>query len=144
MKSELLKPCAHCGHDAEHLIMDGWDRIGCKLCGTLGGRYRSKERAIKFWNTRTGETAPTMSEEELLNMMPPEKCEEYPKYPCAGSMALGHNQARQEIARALSGKIAKPRKVEREKILSIILLLHNKGVTDGDIADLIMKEIGDE
>lgn len=58
MKSELLKPCAHCGRDAEHLIMDGWDRIGCKLCGTLGGRCGSKEKAIKAWNTRTGELIP--------------------------------------------------------------------------------------
>lgn len=110
---------------------------------------------------------PCYGEDELLKMMPPEKKEG--KHDChnndnscwcyecddAGNKEdfthnRPYNQARKEIARALSGKLQKPRKVGRAKILDIITKAYYVDAQNTveeyfeRLADLIMKEIGDE
>lgn len=125
---KLLKPCPFC--ESEGLIVKSSDtgstdptyfNIICtshlQCCRIYG---KTKEEAIQSWNTRTGETAPTMSEEKILKMMPPEKDESKSRNPVDVTFEVAYNHARKEIARALSGKLSKQPCYGEEELLKMM------------------------
>lgn len=57
---ETLKPCPFCGSASTIELGNPYAedfRFQCTDCKTVSGRYRTREEAIKAWNTRATESA---------------------------------------------------------------------------------------
>jgi hypothetical protein len=108
-------------------------------------------KPVEDWHKLAhSELAPTLSEEELLKMMPPaEGCTRDCDLTIGESCACAKNveeRERKKIARALANKLQKPRKVGRAKILDIITKAYYVDAQNTveeyfeRLADLIMHE----
>lgn len=70
MSAQELKPCAHCGGNAEVRWYDGFPSVSCKQCGVNTGLYLTEVEgdAIATWNTRTDD-ALRAQRDALLEVM---------------------------------------------------------------------------